>query len=63
MFEQLELAEKFTALLKEEQQALRLYSDLAAQPGPPRMREQILRLLREKQRHVELAQRLVEMVE
>jgi len=63
MFEQAILAEQFRALLAKEQQAARIYTDLEAKAPDPDFRREVGQLLREKQRHIELAQRLLEIVQ
>lgn len=63
MLEQAMLAEQFQALLRGERQALRLYGDLAAKVTDPKAQQQLQRLLRDKQRHVRLAERLLEIVQ
>ncbi|HUS47210.1 MAG TPA: hypothetical protein VM098_03760 [Phycisphaerae bacterium] len=63
MFEQASLAEVFGALLAKEQQAAKLCADLEAKAADPAFRQEIGQLRREKQRHVELTQRLLEIVQ
>jgi rubrerythrin len=62
MFEQAILAERFASLLTEQQSAERMYADLVPRITDPRLREQIEQLHREKQRHIELTERLLEIV-
>jgi rubrerythrin len=63
MFEQVQLAEQFRRLLDSEQQVQQTYAELAAELTDPAQRSQIEQLAREKYRHVEMARRLLEMVE
>lgn len=62
MLEQAVLREQFQMLLSQEQQALQAYADLVAKVDDPAVREQVEQLRREKQRHVELTERLLEIV-
>ncbi|MGB2820240.1 MAG: hypothetical protein WBF17_04620 [Phycisphaerae bacterium] len=62
MLEQAVLREQFQMLLSQEQQALQAYADLVAKVDDPAIREQVEQLRREKQRHVELTERLLEIV-
>ena len=57
------LAEKFRGLLEKERQAEKMYADLAGQIADPGARRQVEQIHREKVRHVELVERLVEIVE
>ena len=63
MLEQAMLSEQFQSLLSGEQQAMRMYAELAARLDDPGVRNQIQELLRDKERHIRLAQRLLEIVE
>ncbi len=63
MLEQERLREQFQALLDQEQQALAVYTELADKVQDPRLRDQVEELRRDKQRHVELTERLLEIVE
>ena len=63
MLEQALLRERFESLLKIEQEVQRAYEDLASLVDDPHGRQQIQQLARDKQRHIELTQRLLEMVE
>jgi rubrerythrin len=63
MFEQAMLREQFQALLHQEQQAERLYAELVAKLTDPHLRQQVQQLHRDEQRHVRLAERLLEIVE
>jgi len=61
--EQVLLAEAFQTLLEHERQAEKTYRELAGRAKDPSAREQIELILREKRRHVELVERLLEIVE
>jgi len=61
--EQALLRERFQGLLAQEQQALKAYVELAAQTSDPEIIQKIEHLRRDKQRHVELTERLLEIVE
>jgi rubrerythrin len=63
MLEQAFLREQFLALLDKERQAERLYADLSVRLSDPGLRRQIEQLHRDKQRHIALAERLLEIVE
>lgn len=60
--EQALLREQFQTLLAQEQEALAAYADLAAKVNDRAIREQLEQLSRDKQRHVELTERLLEIV-
>ena len=62
MFEQALLRDLVQDLLDKTQHAEKAYAGLADHVSDPAMREQIELLAREKQRHVQLAERLVEIV-
>ena len=61
--EQTMLTETFQGLLERERQARDAYADLIAQASDPEAREQLEQIHREKQRHVELVERLLEIVQ
>lgn len=63
MFEQAILAEQFRGLLAKEQQAVRMCADLEAKAADPAFRQELGQLRRDKQRHIELTQRLLEIVQ
>ena len=63
MLEQSLLRDQFQALLTREKQVLDAYADLAARSEDPALKEQLLALQRDKQRHIQLAQRLLEIVD
>jgi rubrerythrin len=62
MLEQSILREQSERLLNSAQQAVGTYLVLARTQSDPRLREQLQRLCRDKQRHVRLAERLLEIV-
>ena len=57
------LAERFGALLEYQRRAERVYTDLASQLTEGSLRREVEQICREKQRHVALVQRLLEIVE
>jgi len=57
------LAERFHKLLCQEQQAERAYAELADKTGDTSARRQLEQIHREKARHVQLVERLLEIVE
>ena len=63
MLEQTILRERFEQLLLQERQAEKMYAELSTKVTDAAMREQIEQLRREKQRHVALTERLLELVE
>ena len=63
MLEQAILAEQFQSLLSREQQAMKMCAELAARISDAALREQVEQLLRDKQRHIRLAERLLEIVQ
>ena len=63
MLEEAEIAGQFQMLLDLEQQAEQLYAQMVQQNLDPHVRRQIQQLQREKQRHIALTRRLLEIVE
>jgi rubrerythrin len=63
MLEQAILRQRFESLLKTEQEVQRAYEELSRLVQDPLQQAQIQQLIREKQRHIELTQRLLELVE
>jgi rubrerythrin len=63
MLEQSILREQFQQLLRKEREAEQAYADLAGKVTDPAVREQIDQLRRDKQRHIALTERLLELVE
>ena len=63
MFEEAQLAEQFNALLDQQQQAANYYAAMAAQTDDPQVRRQVEQVYREKNRHIQLTQRLLEIVD
>jgi len=61
MFEQAMLRELIQEFMDETQQVERTYAGLAEQ-GDPQIRPQAMQLMREKQRHLELSERLLEIM-
>ncbi len=57
------LAETFRALLKQERQAEKTYSELLANISDITARQKLQQIHREKLRHVQLVERLLEIVE
>ena len=63
MYEQSVLAEQFAKLLAQAEQAEQMYAGIADQTDDPDLREQFQELSREKRRHVEMTERLLEIVD
>ena len=63
MYEQALLAEQFGKLLAQAEQAEQMYAGIAAETDDPDLREQFQELLREKRRHVQMTERLIEIVD
>jgi rubrerythrin len=63
MLEQAELTAQFEQLLAQQRQAAGAYAALADQVTDPTVKDQVRQLCRDKQRHVELTERLLEIVE
>ena len=63
MFEEALLAKQFKSIHTQARQAEQLYTSLAGSITDPDLREQVAQLSREKQRHVRLTERLMEIVE
>ncbi len=63
MFEQTQLSEQFQALLNAQEKTARQCLQAAGQTSDPHLKEEIQQLHREKQRHMELTERLLEIVE
>ena len=63
MLDQLALREQFEVLLADEQAALGQYESAAANQADPETRAHFEVLCREKKRHIQLAERLLEIVE
>lgn len=62
MLEQALLSEQFRVLLAKEQEVARRYAELVRIVEDPSLRQQVARLCRDKNRHVRLAERLLEIV-
>jgi len=63
MFEQAVLAEQFEKLLAKAERAEQMYAGIADQTDDAHLREQFQELQREKRRHVEMTERLLEIVD
>ena len=61
--EQVMLAETFQQLLEQEQQAEKLYCELSSQVSDLNAKQQVQQIHREKLRHVQLVERLLEIVD
>ena len=62
MLDQARLRQQFQTLLEEERQANKTYMDLMSKVDNPQVRRQIEQLVQDKNRHIELAERLLEIV-
>jgi rubrerythrin len=63
MLEQAMLRDQFQALLVQEQQAEKIYAELVARLTDPELLQQVQQLHRDKQRHIRLTERLLEILE
>ncbi|MBS3822080.1 MAG: hypothetical protein KGY81_10000 [Phycisphaerae bacterium] len=64
MFEQSLLREQFESLLNQQQQAIGHYESASAHDGlDADLRSQLADVCREKKRHIELTQRLIEILD
>lgn len=63
MLEQDQLRQQISALLGQERQAADTYAELAASTQDAALKDQLNQLCRDKQRHVRLAERLLEILE
>jgi len=63
MFEEAQLAEQFSDLLDRQQQAAAYYATVASKTDDPDVRRQVEQVCREKKRHIQLTQRLLEIVD
>jgi len=63
MFEETLLAEQFEKLLAQAEQAERMYAGIADETDDEGLKEQFQELRREKRRHIEMAERLLEIVD
>ena len=63
MLETVFIEEQFQSLLDRAQQAEQMYAALADSAEDPSVRAEMDQLRRDKQRHIRLAQRLLEIVE
>ncbi len=62
MFEEAILSEQFQRLLLKQQEVANAYSKLLEDLDDPELRSQVDEVVREKQRHVRLSERLLEIV-
>lgn len=62
MLERSQLRDQFLSLLEQQQQAVALYARLAGAAQDESLREQAIQIHREKQRHIQLTERLLEIV-
>jgi len=63
MLEQVILREQFQVLLDKEREAEKVYAEQAAKVASGLLRAQIEQLRRDKQRHIRLIERLLEIVD
>ncbi len=63
MFEETILTERFESLLTQSEQAEKMYASLVGSATDPAVRQKLLQLQFDKQRHVRLARRLLEIVQ
>jgi hypothetical protein len=63
MFEEARLSEQFRTLLGHQQQVAQQYAAMVNQTTNPKLKKQVQQLHREKQRDIELTQRLLEIVD
>lgn len=63
MLEQATLRERFQSLLDRQRQALEVYEAVAGQAPDPGVRKQAIQLKKEKERHVRLTERLLEILD
>lgn len=63
MLEQAMLAEQIESLLNAERQAAGTYASLASRATDPALRSQLEQLCRDKEKHLALAQRILEIIE
>jgi len=63
MFEEAQLAEQFSDLLNRQKEAAQYYAAAADSTDDPNVRREIEQVVREKKRHIQLTQRLLEIVD
>ncbi len=63
MLEQALLREQFQALLDQQRQAVLVYADLAGRATDPSLKMQAQEIQRDKERHIRLTERLLEIVD
>lgn len=62
MLEQAQVAEQFQTLLRMTEQAQQHYAQLSMAASDPNVSQKLLQLRKDKQRHIRLIQRLLEIV-
>lgn len=62
MLEKSILRERFQSLLEQQRKAAEVYEDLASKSDDPNLKRQAIQIHREKQRHIRLTERLIEIV-
>ena len=63
MLEQALLREQFQALLEQQRHAVRVYADLAGNANDPSVKQEAQQIQRDKERHILLTERLLEIVD
>ena len=63
MLEQATLRERFQTLLEQQRQALMVYESVAGLSCDPGVRKQALQIRKEKERHIRLTERVLEIVD
>ena len=61
--EQTTLRQRFQSLLERQRQVLAVYESAAAASADPALRKQAIQLRKDKERHVRLTERLLEIVD
>jgi hypothetical protein len=61
--EQTTLRQRFQALLDQQRQVLSVYESLAGSTSDPAVRKQAIQLRKDTERHVQLTERLIEIVD
>ncbi len=63
MLEQASLRKQFQSLLEQQREAIAMYESLAGESADPAVRKQALQLRKDKERHLRLTERLLEIVD
>lgn len=63
MLEQVMLAQQIETLIQAQRQAAGTYASLASKAADPAVRTQLQQLCRDKEKHIALAQRILEIIE